>query len=61
MKEIISFRNVGLGAVIGIRNKTHAKKRQECVTLVRCFRNMTECKKLGSTGKTELSKKKLMI
>jgi len=60
MKEIISFRNVGLRADIGTRNKTHAKKRQEYVALVRCFRNMTECKKLGSTGKPELSKK-LMI
>jgi len=48
MKEItVSFRNVGLRADIGIRNKTHTKERQEYVTLVRCFRNMTECEKLG--------------
>lgn len=53
----ISFRNVGLRADIGIRNKTHAKKRQEYVTWVRCFRNMTKCKKLGSTGKPDLSDK----
>ena len=35
----------------------HAKKRQDYVTLVRCFRNMTKCKKLGMTGKSKLSDK----